>query len=524
VSELAAIVREATRLRGTPYLLATVVRVRGSSYRRPGARMLVAEDRWVAGCVSGGCLEGDVLARGLHRTRSGPVVVTYDSTSDDEIAWRLGCNGVVDVLLERSPDSLLAFASGCIEREELGVVVTSIHPPGARGMLDSRGFQGEERLRALAEKALAGGSQRAFGVDDALVEVIGPPPHLFVVGSGHDAVPLVAQAKALGWTVADTHARFATHSRFAAADRVLVGGPAALREAVDARACPLAVVMTHDFDRDTAFAHALLDSKARYIGVLGPAARTRRMNLSDPRLHAPVGLDLGAETPEQIALSVVSEIQATLANASAQPLRSLRRPIHDPRRVACAVLAAGASRRLGRPKQLALVSGIPLVRHVAERVRASSADAVAVIVGAHAPAVRAVLEGTAVIDNDAWDEGLASSIRSAAAWARATNASALVLTLGDQPRIDAAHVDRLIAAWREGALAAGSAYGDTLGVPAIFDASLFDDLLALRGDRGAGALLRERAAAAIDWPDGAVDVDTPRDVEALATLSARGTD
>src|SRR4051794_23392848 len=101
MSELDVVVREAAALRksNTPFLLATVVAVHGSSYRRPGARMIVADDRWVAGCVSGGCLEGDVVLRGAHRTRHGaPVVVRYDSTSDDEIGWGfgLGCNGVVE--------------------------------------------------------------------------------------------------------------------------------------------------------------------------------------------------------------------------------------------------------------------------------------------------------------------------------------------------------------------------------------------------------------------------------------------
>ncbi|HEY8074680.1 MAG TPA: XdhC family protein, partial [Labilithrix sp.] len=134
MSELLAVAREAARLRdaGTPFLLATVVRVSGSSYRRPGARMIVAEDRRLAGCVSGGCLEGDVLLRGLHRTRSGPVVVTYDSTSDDDITWGfgLGCNGVVEVLLERVDGCArldpMRFVAECLDAEEPGVLATIV--------------------------------------------------------------------------------------------------------------------------------------------------------------------------------------------------------------------------------------------------------------------------------------------------------------------------------------------------------------------------------------------------------------
>ncbi|HEY8072635.1 MAG TPA: nucleotidyltransferase family protein [Labilithrix sp.] len=182
--------------------------------------------------------------------------------------------------------------------------------------------------------------------------------------------------------------------------------------------------------------------------------------------------------------------------------------------VVCAVLAAGASRRLGRPKQLVAMDGRPLVRHVVERVRSQAFSALAVVVGAHAREVEAALDGArvAIVANDAWDEGVGSSIRAAVKWARRERADALAIVLADQPRVDAAHLERLVDAWREGSPIAASAYGGTRGAPAVFDASTFDALASLEGDRGAARVVRaERRAAAVDWPEGAIDIDTPDD-------------
>jgi xanthine dehydrogenase accessory factor len=366
MSEVDVIVREAAALRrvGAPFLLATVVAVRGSSYRRPGARMIVSGDRWVAGCVSGGCLEGDVVRRGAHRIRHGaPVVVTYDSTSDDEIGWGfgLGCNGVVEVMLEgidraTAVDPLL-FASDCIEDETRGVLVTVFRSNDAAAPVGSRlalragapvlASLPDGPVRVTLERAARGAhTTSTLEIDGvtALVEVLEPPPRLFVCGTGHDALPVVTLARAMGWrvTVAAAHPSAAMRDRFVIADEVLAGPGSVLRDAVSRHARSFAVVMSHDYERDRACVEALLESRAQYIGVLGPKRRTERMlaelaragaSLTDAmlrRLHAPVGLDLGAETPQEIALAVVSEVQATLTNAPARRLRERCGPIHVP--------------------------------------------------------------------------------------------------------------------------------------------------------------------------------------------------
>jgi xanthine/CO dehydrogenase XdhC/CoxF family maturation factor/CTP:molybdopterin cytidylyltransferase MocA len=502
-------------------LLATVVRVEGSSYRRPGARMLVAGDRWLAGCVSGGCLEGDVMLRGMHRCKDGPVVVTYDSTDGEP--YGLGCNGIVDVLLEHVPagttNDAIAFAAQCFAREQSGVLVTVIRstredvPVGARCSRPEAPF-----ARAITDDALRAAAAGAPGVQTiggvtVLVEHVTPSPQLFVLGSGHDAVPIVTFAKAAGFRVTVADRAIREPSRFLGTTLAKSDEVAALIErALDTSV----VIMHHQRDADRAALEMALASRARYIGVLGPSSRTEELLgfvPKDPRLHAPVGLDVGAETPEQIALAIVAEVQAVHRGARGGMLRDRSRALHAD--IAIAVLAAGESKRLGTPKQLVDVAGIPLVRHVATRCLELRGGPVGVVVGAHAASVEHALGelNVARIANGEYAEGIASSIRAAVRWAQSTNANALAIVLGDQPRITAAHLASLRDAWLAGAPIAASRYSNIVGAPALFDRSAWPELAALAGDQGAGKLVYREDSVAIDF-DG-FDIDTPADVTAL---------
>jgi xanthine dehydrogenase accessory factor len=520
VNELERIVRAAD---SQPYLLATVVRVEGSSYRRPGARMLVAGDRWLAGCVSGGCLEGDVMLRGVHRCETGPVVVTYDSTADDE-PFGLGCNGIVDVLLEHVPagatNDAIAFARGCFEREQAGVLVTVIRSAradirvGARWSAPAMDFTHpitDPQLRAAAH-----GPTGVIAIDDVtlLVETIAPSPQLFVLGSGHDAAPLVTAAKSIGFRVTVADRAIREPSRLLAADRLAKSDEVAAL--IDRAYEAYVVIMHHQKDADREAIAMALASRAKYIGILGPQKRTRELTTTaDPRVHSPIGLDVGAETPEQIALAIAGELQAVRTGARAGKLRDRSRPLHAD--VAIAVLAAGASTRLGRPKQLVELAGEPLVRRVASRCL--DRGTVGVVLGAHAAEVEHALDDLRVarIANASWEEGIASSIRAAVAWAESTAAHALVIVLGDQPMITSEHVGRLRDAWLAGAPVAASRYENILGAPAIFDRSAWPALAALRGDQGAGKLLYGAPVVAIDF-DGR-DIDTPEDLTRLASAA-----
>ena len=347
------------RRQSEPYLTATVVRVRGSSYRRPGARMLVTRDRWVSGSVSGGCLEHDVLRRGWWRTRDGgPHLVTYDARSQDDLGWGLGvgCDGTVDVLLEPASDDgvdPIGFIGRCYEKQERGAVATLFGGAarmGAHVALTAGGVVESDDVDDAAHRALADqcrcvleagesrvvGCSSAAGPVEALVEVVLPPPRLFVVGAGHDAVPVVTMAEAVGWEtiVCDATGRFATRERFVHADEVLAPSPAQLAARVDASDRAMAVVMAHDYERDRACLAALLATRVLYIGMLGPRRRTSRMleelgvEAMDARVRAPVGLAIGSETPQEIALAIVAEAQSVLTGTSGAPLRDGPGPIH----------------------------------------------------------------------------------------------------------------------------------------------------------------------------------------------------
>ena len=286
-------------------VLATVVATRGSVYRRPGARMLLTRDGWQAGSVSGGCIESDLVSTAFDRTAEGPVVVTYDASAPDDIllGFGLGCNGAVDVLMQRLP------ADG----GPLAVV--------ERVLLERR----PARLNVFAD-----GSWNTEATPGAslLSHPVLPPPALTVFGAGHDAVPLARLATHLGWhvTVVDGRSAYAKADRFPDA-RTLVSPPSkAIRIEPDAAV----VLMTHSFAHDAAILRWLPKSLP-YVGVLGPIHRTRRLleeiGIETDELYAPVGLDLGAEGPDEIALAIVAEILAVRRGRPAGHLKG-RTAIH----------------------------------------------------------------------------------------------------------------------------------------------------------------------------------------------------
>jgi len=361
---LAAI--EALSAKGERMALATIVAVRGSTYRRPGARLLVPEEGSPVGNISGGCLEGDVADMARVVMEEGRArLAGWDLTADDDAVWGLGlgCNGAIEVFIE--PAEKAAEVAGALraaleEERPISVVtvVESSHPgvdPGARLVVrpdgTSDGSLGDATVDAPAMEAAKRllGEERsevrelADGVR-AFVEVLDPPLRLVVCGAGHDAIPLVRAASVLGWnvTVVDDRPAFLTQARFPEARGLVeVDDPADAAKAagVDERA--YAVVMTHNFLKDKEYVRSLLGSPAAYIGMLGPGARTERllMELRDEgvelteidreRIHGPAGLDLGGEGPEEIAQAILAEIVAVKRRRAGGFLRDRPGPIHD---------------------------------------------------------------------------------------------------------------------------------------------------------------------------------------------------
>lgn len=314
-------------------VLATLVAVAGSSYRRPGARLLVTAQGQRVGSISGGCLEEDVLGRAHRVAATGQAeLITYDTSSENDLVWGvgLGCHGVVHVLLEPvlpATPWVSALTANLTARRPttLSIVWQSSNPQIPLG------------TRLTTELPATSSAITVFQ------ETITPPPALLIFGAGDDAQPLAQLAQPLGWpvTIADPRAAFATTLRFPTADRIIVAPAKELVAHVAPEPGSLAIVMTHHYIHDVPVLRDLLPLDLAYLGLLGPKKRADRI-LNDlardgftptstqlARLHAPVGLDLGAETPAEVALSILAEIRATLAGRDARPLRERTGPIHD---------------------------------------------------------------------------------------------------------------------------------------------------------------------------------------------------
>jgi xanthine/CO dehydrogenase XdhC/CoxF family maturation factor len=343
---------------GEKAILATVVDVAGSGYRRPGARMLIDQNGYGIGTVSGGCLEADVLERAKKVFATGaPTVITYDTTKDENSVFGLGmgCRGVVRILLETvSTDSFIFnYVSDLITDRMPFTIATRINSasgnvPAQRLYFDEYGaaasdFNETETAELLAKIRLAFIERQTgienFSFGEVFIETVLPPVNLLLFGAGYDALPLVRFAKELGWrvSVVDHRPAFANAERLSEADEIFTKSLPDLDDDFFQDENSVAVIMTHNYDRDREILPRLLESKCLYIGALGPKKRTEKIlaeageNFSAAqleKLHAPVGLDIGADTPEAIALSIVAEIQAVLKQRAGGFLRERRGSIY----------------------------------------------------------------------------------------------------------------------------------------------------------------------------------------------------
>jgi len=292
MKEIVDIIEEWKRHRGQPLALATLVRAQGSSYRRPGARMLICSDGTAAGSLSGGCLEEEVARCAFDVLRTGvPSLMSFDTR------LRFGCNGTIEIFVETVRESFLADVAAHVGERRLCRAVTV--------------FAGEEN--ELGSRILSAGEEAPPG---AFIQEIKPVVQLLIFGDGPDSTPLRSFAEILGWPIIE-------------ADQV-----SDLPARADARTA--AVIKSHNYGRDFAALQHLLQLNLPYVGLLGPRKRRDQLVNAlldagvslDAELFAPAGFDLGAETPEEIALAIISEIQCVLAEAGGEPLRDRRAPIH----------------------------------------------------------------------------------------------------------------------------------------------------------------------------------------------------
>jgi xanthine dehydrogenase accessory factor len=350
--------------------LATLVHLNGSSYRRPGARMIVDEEGQLTGAISGGCLEGDALRKAVFCIHTQiPKLVVYD-TSDEEdatIGIQLGCSGIIQVLFEpideNDPLNPIELLKKAIHKRQNTVLVTLYAPQIKKGdtvgtsilLEDSGEFHNNSTFQFVPETLMQDiketltikkSSFKSYNLNDhpfsAFLSFISPPISLVIVGAGNDAIPLQSIAETLGWevTIVDGRHTYAKIERFSSACQIIVSKPEKVLQQIPIDEKTVFVLMTHNYNYDYAILKALLSKNAPYIGALGPKKKLDNM-ITDLKaeniflnerqkniLYGPVGLELGAETPAEIALSITAEIMSVMHNKKGGSLRNLLTEIH----------------------------------------------------------------------------------------------------------------------------------------------------------------------------------------------------
>jgi xanthine dehydrogenase accessory factor len=341
--------------------LATVVHVEGSSYRRAGARMLVTEDGQLTGAISGGCLEGDALRKArLVMAQQKPMLVTYDTTDEDDakLGVGLGCNGIIHILIEpinaADANNPVALFKQFLAKREQVVLITifTLHDkqapqPGTCALLNTNeqltgnfpDLTIQQVVLADAKDVLKNGNSvtKTYIYQDkftCFIELLQPAVSLVVIGAGNDAIPLSNLATVLGWqiTIVDGRANYVVSERFPLAHKLVVARAGDVLSKVDCDTRTVFVLMTHNYNYDMALLKELLPLGLTYIGCLGPKKRLIRMidEITDEQgaipadqlapVYGPAGLDIGSENSEEIALSIVAEIQAVLKKRNGSSL------------------------------------------------------------------------------------------------------------------------------------------------------------------------------------------------------------
>ncbi|WP_421764700.1 XdhC family protein [Ekhidna sp.] len=356
---------------GIKTVLATVVHVDGSSYRRPSARMLVDEHGITTGAISGGCLEGDALRKALHAlVQNKNVLISYDTSdeADAVVGAQLGCEGIIQVLFEPidqdDPINPIALLEQIINEDKPYVMVTLFNLKDKRGeqpgctllLKDGAKTLGSIDDSSLQEAILKDAVTvfeekrslfRAYEEDqtthNAFIEYFAPAVSLVIVGAGNDTQGLALMAETLGWNiyVVDGRPSHASESRFTSSCQIIVAKPEEALQNILINEQTVFVLMTHNYQYDLSILKCILTyDQVPYIGILGPKKKFQRMvdelkekgieisQEQQDRIYTPIGLEIGAETPEEIAISVLAEINAVLNGTKGTFLRDKQGPIH----------------------------------------------------------------------------------------------------------------------------------------------------------------------------------------------------
>ncbi|MGK7957861.1 MAG: XdhC family protein [Crocosphaera sp.] len=344
--------------------LATIVNSFGSTYRQKGAKMLITETGDMVGTLSGGCVENDIFQY-TQQIVNEPLLITYDATSEEDLIWGfgLGCKGAVQILLEKLDCSFklspLNLFTECLRTQKHGAIATIFDMEGEINVkIGSRFFvypddtiytdiQEKNLKNSIADDTISAKNTRQSTVNkyqlssgsvDVFIEVLTPPTSLIIFGAGRDVFPVVKLAKTIGWqvTVVDCRAQKKTYQRFAFADKIILTRRDIISQQISVEENDVVVVMTHNYFDDYNIIKFLLPTKISYLGVMGSKNRIAKIieelnptKTQLKKLYSPIGLDIGAETPAEIANAIISEIQAVCSKRNAGFLKYRSQPLHQ---------------------------------------------------------------------------------------------------------------------------------------------------------------------------------------------------
>jgi xanthine dehydrogenase accessory factor len=343
---LADVIRWQTE--GASVAIATVVQTWGSSPRRVGSKMALTLDGKIIGSVSGGCVENAVVEAGIEAMKTNRPRLLHFGVAD-ETAWEVGlaCGGSIDIFVKPLDTSFFEALRSVIEKEEQAVAVTVVRGPdeilGSEMLIREDGQvtgiigrKWHEIILRLANESLANGISRRVVLNEdveVFLEVLLPFPTLVIVGGVHIAVALTALAKTLGYrtVVIDPRKAWGNRERFPNADQLIQVWPEDAFEQVRVTRSTAIAMLTHDPKLDDPALKVALNSSAFYVGALGSKstnAKRRKRLLNDglsesqlSQLHAPIGLDIGAQTPEEIALAIMAEVVNAHQKQSQLPVK-----------------------------------------------------------------------------------------------------------------------------------------------------------------------------------------------------------
>jgi xanthine/CO dehydrogenase XdhC/CoxF family maturation factor/CTP:molybdopterin cytidylyltransferase MocA len=535
-------------------VMATLVETEGSTYRKPGARILIDESLNQYSILAMG-INDSILeqAREIFSIQSSKLV-TVDLRNESRTEWEAGqdSNGMLSIFFEyisvEDDNSILQRLAYFIKENQTAALITvteSANEDLAIGtsLLISSGKADEILLNEStteyvvdeASDVINTGKPRyqAFLTAEnsfhAFIDLLEAPFHLLIFGAGSDVGSLVKLARFTGWQVSISDPSEACNrENFPEANYCHVINPETVTDLLDQYHYDAVVLMTHSFDNDLIYLRNLAHTKTPYIGLLGPEAKRDKLleqlaneksELSH-RLYGPTGLDIGAELPEEIALSIISEIQAVRTNSSGGISSTEMKKMHSNagthENLYALILAAGGATRFGGVKQLVELEGKSLLRRAIENTQYIFDNRLKIVLGNRANKIQREVDsvGGETIHNKNWKNGISSSLR-AGVDALPKDCTGVMIVFCDQALITHEHLMGLIELWnKDQSKIIASTYADTTGVPAIFPNKYFSEILSLRGDNGAKSIIEKYSSevSTVDLPEAECDIDTQTDL------------